>query len=79
LLARMNFAMQLGRNRVQGVTLDANRFSTIPAAAARQVLFTEASAETLRAIQQAIPDPKRPPSGAVLAGLVLGSPDFQRR
>ena len=79
LLARMNFAMQLGRNRVQGITLDASRFSTIPAAAARQVLFTEASPETLRAIQQAIADPKRPPSGAVLAGLVLGSPDFQRR
>ena len=74
LLARMNFAMQLGGNRVQGVQVDANRISKDPAAAARQILFTDASSQTLQSIRK-----QRVQDRAVLAGLLLGSPDFQRR
>jgi uncharacterized protein (DUF1800 family) len=74
LLARMNFAMQLGGNRVQGVQMDANRLSKDPAAAARQILFTDASPQTLQSIRK-----QRVQDRAVLAGLLLGSPDFQRR
>jgi uncharacterized protein (DUF1800 family) len=85
LLARMNFAMQLGQNRVAGVQLDPSRFSNKPSAAARQVLFSDASPQTLQAIDKELSAEKRknprrpPPSGALIAGLAIGSPDFQRR
>jgi uncharacterized protein (DUF1800 family) len=84
LLARMNFALQLTQNRVQGVRVDSKKFPTTPAAAAQQLLFTNATAQTLSAIGKAIEDqkkksPNEPPSGALIAGLVIGSPDFQRR
>ncbi len=84
LLARMNFALQLTQNRVQGVQVESKQFSPAPAAAAQQLLFTNASAQTLSAIGKAIEDqnkktPGQPPSGALIAGLVIGSPDFQRR
>lgn len=74
LLARMNFAMQLGSNGVQGVQMDANRFSKDPAAAARQILSTDASSQTLQSIRK-----NRVLEKPVLIGLLLGSPDFQRR
>jgi uncharacterized protein (DUF1800 family) len=74
LLARMNFAIQLSNNRVQGVQFDANGFAKEPAAAARQVLFTDASSQTLQSIPK-----KPPPVKPVLVGLLIGSPDFQRR
>jgi uncharacterized protein (DUF1800 family) len=84
LLARMNFALQLTQNRVQSVQVDSKRFATLPAAAAQQLLFTNATVQTLSAIGKAIDDqkkktPNEPPNGALIAGLVIGSPDFQRR
>jgi uncharacterized protein (DUF1800 family) len=84
LLARMNFALQLAQNRVQGVQVDPKKFAIVPAAAARQLLFTNATVQTLSAIGKAIEaqrkkTPHQPPSGALIAGLVIGSPDFQRR
>ncbi len=84
LLARMNFALQLTQNRVQGVQVDPKKFATAPAAAAQQLLFTNATVQTLSAIGKAIDDqkkktPNQPPNGALIAGLVIGSPDFQRR
>jgi hypothetical protein len=47
-------------------------------------LFTKPTAPTRDAIDKAIADqkaknPKTPPSPALVAGLVIGSPDFQRR
>ena len=84
LLARMNFALQLGQNRVTGAQIDPGRFSQNPAAAARQILFTPASSQTLEAISQEWSaekkqHPRQAPDGGLIAGLVLGSPDFQRK
>ncbi len=86
LLARMNFAIALVNNRVPGVTLDSKRFENDPARAARQVLFADASVATLDSIRSAVadqmqkaPNPNAPTSATMVAGLVLGSPEFQRR
>ena len=72
LLGRMNFAIALTQNKVPGVKIDATRFSDDPARMARQLLFQEPSKPTLEAIAKTS-DP------AMMAGLVLGSPDFQKR
>jgi uncharacterized protein (DUF1800 family) len=87
LLARMNFALQLAQGKLQGVRVDPKRFAPTPAAAARQLLFTNATPQTLSAMNKALEDQKKkapghasePANGALIAGLVLGSPDFQRR
>ncbi len=77
LLARMNFAMSMTQNKVPGVTVKTSQFSTDPARAARQVLFTDPTAQTRDAIVKAMKS--SPPSPALVAGLLIGSPDFQRR
>jgi uncharacterized protein (DUF1800 family) len=84
LLDRMNFGMQLGQNKFQGLQLDPKKFSTAPAATARELLFTNATGQTLEAIgktlrEQKKKNPKQGPSPGLIAGLVIGSPDFQRR
>jgi uncharacterized protein (DUF1800 family) len=84
LLARMNFALDLTQNKVQGTKVDQARFKEDPAHTARLMLFTNPTAPTREAIDKAIADqkaknPKTPPSPALVAGLVIGSPDFQRR
>ncbi len=84
LLARMNFALDLTQNKVQGTKVDQARFNQDPAHTARLMLFTNPTAPTRDAIDKAIADqkaknPKTPPSPALVAGLVIGSPDFQRR
>jgi hypothetical protein len=82
----MNFAIALVNNRVPGVKLDAKQFDNDPARAARQVLFADASTATLDSIRKAVADqmqkstnPNGEPSSTMVAGLVLGSPEFQRR
>jgi uncharacterized protein (DUF1800 family) len=83
LLARMNFAMTLGQNQVPGVKLDAARFTGTPSEVAKDLLFTGPSKQTLDAIGAALEgEQKKDPqasTNALLAGLVLGSPDFQRK
>ncbi len=90
LLDRMNFGMQLGQNRVQGLQLDPRKFSPSPATTAREILFTNASSQTLEAIdktlreqkkkdQQKKKNPHQAANPGLIAGLVIGSPDFQRR
>jgi hypothetical protein len=74
LLARMNFALSLAQNKVPGSKLDVRQFSGDPAEVARQVLFTDARPETLAAIDKQVQSAKAP-----VLGLLLGSPDFQRR
>jgi uncharacterized protein (DUF1800 family) len=92
LLSRMNFALDLAQNRVQGSKVDASAtysLDTDVAAVARRILFREVSPETLAAIEKTLAEQKdrnannKKPSPAArpgfIAGLVLGSPDFQRR
>jgi uncharacterized protein (DUF1800 family) len=84
LLGRMNFALALVQNRVPGVKVDASKFDGEPGDIARQVLFRDATPETRAAIEKALADQKTRTPGAVpnpamVAGLVIGSPDFQKR
>jgi len=77
LLARMNFALALTANRVPGASVDAGAFDTDAAAVARQLLFHDPTQQTLDSIEKALS--QKEPTPALVAGLVLGSPDFQRR
>lgn len=94
LLARMNFAISLMQNKVQGVTVDADAWNGDPSEVAHRLLLIEATPQTLDVIQKALekntavasPVPvnaaaKVPtkPAPVSVAGLVLGSPEFQRR
>ena len=64
--------MDLTANHVDGVKVDGSKFSADPAQTARELLFTNASQQTLDAIGSQS-------DAAVVAGMLLGSPDFQRR
>src|SRR5579862_3379165 len=77
LLARMNFSLKLAQNQMEGVKLDPAKFSAVPASAARQLLFADAAGQTLAAIDKEIGDQQ--PDPGLVAGMLLGSPDFQRR
>jgi uncharacterized protein (DUF1800 family) len=77
LLARMNFALALADNRVPGVKVDQSTFQDSTASVGRQLLFHEPTQQTLDSIQKALA--QQEPKPPLLAGLVLGSPDFQRR
>jgi uncharacterized protein (DUF1800 family) len=79
LLARMNFALALAQNRIAGVKVDTSRLSQDPLMVAKAVLFEDVSPQTRAAIEKALAENKSPVTPALLAGLVLGSPDFQRR
>ena len=78
LLGRMNFALQLAQNRVAGVKVDAARFGNAPIAVAKMLLYRNATPQTEKAIEKALADQKQK-TPALVAGLVIGSPDFQRR
>jgi uncharacterized protein (DUF1800 family) len=78
LLGRMNFALALAQNRIPGVKIDPARFNADPSEVARTLLFTNATPSTRAAIDKALED-KKDKTPAFLAGLVIGSPDFQRR
>jgi uncharacterized protein (DUF1800 family) len=83
LLGRMNFALSLAQNKIQGVKVDQSSFLDDPQKAARRFLSAEATPQTREAIVKALADQKdKNPSAAapaLVAGLVIGSPDFQRR
>jgi uncharacterized protein (DUF1800 family) len=78
LLSRMNFALNLAQNRVPGVKVDVSQFGSDPIEVARILMFRSASPQTRAAIQRALEDQKQK-TPATVAGLVIGSPDFQRR
>jgi hypothetical protein len=63
------------------VKIDPARFNADPAEVARTLLFTDATPSTRAAIDKALADKtdKKDKTPAFLAGLVIGSPDFQRR
>jgi hypothetical protein len=95
LLARMNFALALASNHVGGVKVDEGAWQQMaqqdPISLARFLLAREPSQATRDAINKALSNadlqkqlmqnakagPPRLPS--LVAGLTLGSPDFQKR
>jgi uncharacterized protein (DUF1800 family) len=77
LLGRMNFGLQLARNKVRGVHVDLDKAlagKTAPAAIAQAILHHLPAPETIRMLEN---KPDTDPARVV--GLILGGPEFQRR
>jgi hypothetical protein len=98
LLARMNFAVQLGTGRLPGSTLDPqslmhgqNPQDADGALAVLEsgILAGDVSPQTHAVMQKQLNDPQisqrrlddtgRTPNYGAIAGLIMGSPEFQRR
>jgi uncharacterized protein (DUF1800 family) len=95
LLNRMNTALVLGAGRMQGVSVnaqlppDATSADKILAALEQSILDGDVSQQTDATIRKQLDDPKiserklddpaRAPNPGMIAGLILGSPEFQRR
>jgi hypothetical protein len=78
LLGRINFSTALVSGQVPGVRVDGARLEAKDVAAiARDLLGRDASDQTRAAIDEGLQG--REPTPRLLAGLVIGSPDFQRR
>ena len=80
LLSRMNFALALAQNRIPGVKVDTARFGSEadPKAIGRLLTGRDISEQTQAAIQAKMAEQKDV-TPALVAGLVMGSPEFQRR
>jgi len=78
LLGRMNFAVQLAENHVESVKVDVSRFGDDPGEVAKALMFRGLSPQTRSAIDRALEDSKRK-NPAMVAALIIGSPDFQKR
>jgi uncharacterized protein (DUF1800 family) len=77
-IARMNFGAAVASGELPGVTVDASRWRGMDnAAIARSLLGHDAARQTLDAIAAGLEGKNVSP--AVVASLVLGSPDFERR
>jgi uncharacterized protein (DUF1800 family) len=77
-IARMNFGAAIASGEVPGVSVDTSRWQGMDnASIAKALLGHDASKLTLDAIATGLEG--RNPSPAVVASLVLGSPDFERR
>jgi uncharacterized protein (DUF1800 family) len=77
-MGRVNFAGALTASQIPGVKVDVSRFNFKDVATvARALLNGPPSTSTLSAIEQGIQGTEATPS--ILASLVIGSPDFQRR
>ncbi len=77
-IARAGFAEALVNNRLPGVKAGVSRFEGKDAAAiARELLNRDVSAETMAAIETGLKSIQASP--AVIAGLVISSPEFERR
>ena len=82
LLARMNFANSLAQAKIPGIRVDAARFSGDARQIERSLLLTDPSPDSIAAIQAGLDENKEITAdriGSAVAGLTLGSPDFQRR
>jgi uncharacterized protein (DUF1800 family) len=78
LMARINFAVALAAGQVPGVKINTAPFADKgPSAIARELLNRDASPETLAAIDKGTGD--KAGTTATTIGLVIGSPEFQRR
>jgi uncharacterized protein (DUF1800 family) len=77
-LARVNFANALMNGQVPGVKVDISRFQGKDAAdIARELLRGDLSAETLTTLEKGLAGKQAKPG--MVAGLILSSPEFQRR
>jgi uncharacterized protein (DUF1800 family) len=77
-LGRINFASALATGQVPGVKVDLSQFNfKDPRTVAIDLLYRAPSAPTLAAMEHGTLGKEATPS--MLAALVLGSPDFQRR
>jgi hypothetical protein len=77
-MARVEFANALANGHLPGVRVDSSRFAGKDVAAiSREVLHRDASAQTLAAIELGLRG--RQPAPGLIAGLVISSPEFQRR
>jgi uncharacterized protein (DUF1800 family) len=77
-VARIGFANALAASQVPGVKLDTKRLAGKDAAAiAHEVLYREAAPQTLAAIDQGLHG--KPANPGPILGLVMASPEFQRR
>jgi uncharacterized protein (DUF1800 family) len=77
-IARMNFAAAIAAGEVPGVSVDPSKWQGMDQASiAKALLGHDASKQTLDAIATGLEG--RNPSPTVVASLVLGSPDFERR
>lgn len=77
-VGRLNFANAVISGKIPGVKLNVSRLDGLDAKAiARELLGREASLETQQALAAGIEG--KPPSTRFLAGLVISSPDFQRK
>jgi uncharacterized protein (DUF1800 family) len=77
-IARMNFGAAVASGGLPGVSVDASRWQGMDTASiAKAILGHEASKQTLAAIASGLEGKNASP--AVVAALVLGSPDFERR
>ncbi len=91
LLARMNFALGLAAGKVRGVKVDAGTLNAGVVASPgtdpqstlanleNSLLAGDISKQTHDTISKQVEDPKHPPNVAAMTGLILGSPEFQRR
>jgi uncharacterized protein (DUF1800 family) len=90
LLARMNFALELASGKLPGSSVSVQPADTSDEGVAEPLnpddllnqmahryLLNEPSAQTINSIQRAITG--KTPTPELVAGLVLGSPEFQRR
>jgi len=78
IMARINFPPALTFGRVPGVGLDGSRWKGMDASAiARELLGHDPSAQTIQAIETGLQG--RDPAPALVASLILSSPDFERR
>jgi uncharacterized protein (DUF1800 family) len=77
-IARIDFARALTSGQISGAPVDASRFAGQDTAAiGRELLRHDVSAPTLEAIEQGLQG--KPPDPGLIASLVIGSPEFQRR
>jgi uncharacterized protein (DUF1800 family) len=76
LLARMNFALALSQNQVRGVRIPENALNGEGSDIAARLLFADAGAQTREALARARSEGK---TREIMAALVMGSPEFQRR
>jgi len=93
LLARMNFSMALAANRIRGTQIDLQALTSSDDAQAvwnqlvQRTLGGSVSQETQAAVTKSLGDlgklgggnPHNFPKTTLIAALILGSPDFQRR